>query len=435
MELANLLKKFLEPKKNKKNILIIGIVMYSTYNLFSNIDNIFAFDVLLSLALIVTIDAWRFANYYKSQYEDQIKFYAHVTFGIMQVYLCLALIYNIFYFIGFVKLLIIAVLYFSYLSIRNKVIEKVNNPKFTTNVTELEIIFGKILPYLLNIILNFLTYISNIFSDISIELGNNTQSIYYYGLMKNLVISKGLPVAMKYGQKQMFQKNNIADMFADITKMTNINVKGESVNISDTLKKIQNKNKINKSEENAVKQSSETYKNIPTNNNSNNMDASSPHSPSVESLAKLSVLKNSAYDEDLIDDDLDDEVSDGQDTCIDNCLKEIETKTKTIVNKPEIITNKPVPVINSQEENRRLLRQKINEKKSGRLGYAKTNNNTKDTSMSPSNVKGMSAKELQTILERPDNLEILLKEFPIGENGKPQIDPEKLKLVMSKLKK
>ena len=178
---------------------------------------------------------------------------------------------------------------------------------------------------------------------------------------------------------------------------------------------------------NPINISSNTYKNIPTSNNND-----------------MSFLNNTTFTEDdIIDDDLDDCLND----CLDDCLDEIEKKFEKSDGADKlsstIPTNKPLIVTENtrtSEETRLAYKKKLNEKTLTRTGR---NRNTQQMN-NRNNYKQVnqpSATEINKLMEtimQGNNLETLMKEFPLDQSGQPDMNnmnPAKLKQMMNSMTK
>jgi hypothetical protein len=166
--------------------------------------------------------------------------------------------------------------------------------------------------------------------------------------------------------------------------------------------------------------SSNMYKNIPN-------TSSDP----------MSFLKNTYVEDDVIDDDLDDDL----DNCLDECLEELEKKdSDNVLPTPE---PKIEPTVRTAEENKIALQNKIKQKRMARSGnrqgpqivtsngkHSRKNNTKLASQPSQSEMSNM-----MDMLMQKDNMETLMKEFPLDKNGQPNIDPAKLRKLMANMTK
>lgn len=380
---------------------------------------------------------------------DKLKFAGHILFIIVEFYLAINILlsgFNLLFYFGFIATIFIAFVIVSLVYVKDSIIEKISN----IYVGDKLLIC---MDYILNICKNTLFIIKDkllivlekIYDTTSIinnYLSNNTKSQEVQQKITASITKKVVPLAMKYGMEQMFKpsgsgntlntptgnSNSLASMLAQFKSISQRNIvnnpeSGFNNSGSRLIPTTFTNSSSVKTE--SVQISSNIYKNIPTTNNSDNM----------------SFLNTTIVEDDVIDDDLDDELED----CLNDCLEELEKKTNTPVQRK--YTNRPPnknkgkkknknkqttkveikPSVlaentKTQEETRLACKKKLAEKRSARLG--KTTN-----SLNSANAKNMSESQIKDIVMQKDNLELIMKEFPLDANGKPEITQEKIKKI------
>jgi len=384
---------------------------------------------------------------------DQIKFFGHIMLIIFEIYVVaniLTILYNLIFYFGFISTLIIGVGILLCMSIKNDIIEALNeNPVGKIILGCCNFCYDRyfyisscvntVLSYLFGYLSFCCKYIYDAIIDINIDLASNTKS----QLLKQRFFATGMkfamPIFMDYMKRKMFEGppanlGNMPNPNPNTNPFTKIfGANSTTANPSGLILKQRtpdaslfgaNSTTANPSglipkPVNPTNISSNTYKNIPTSNNND-----------------MSFLNNTTFaEDDIIDDDLDD--------CLNDCLDEIEKKFEKSDGVDKLSSTTPTIITENTrtpEETRLAYKKKLNEKTLARTGRKKNtqqmnkrNNSKQANQPSPTEIN----KLMETIMQG-NNLETLMKEFPLDQSGQPNmnnINPEKIKQMMNSMTK
>lgn len=381
---------------------------------------------------------------------DKLKFIGHILFTIFEIYAVfniLLLSFNLIFYFGFITTICITCGILSIITMKDNITEKISNNNFgKILLMGADIVFdicnNILLPYIKNPLSNLLTYLVDNLLKFNNYLSHNTNSQYLQQRITAEITKKAIPLVMGYGMKQMFKPsgtngNPVNPLEALLSQFKSMPQQRSQSGLNFGTANFMPPTNFTSPTENEKEIEAESqmgsniYKNITINNNSSNM----------------SFLNTAIVEDDLIDDDLDN-LDDELEDCLNDCLEELEQKTNAVPNKPVVYRKRPptknkkknknnknkqmakpeiephvlAENVRTQEENRLLCKKKLAEKRSARLGH-QTN------SLSQSNTRNMSQSQIKEIIMQKDNLDLIMKEFPLDANGKPEITQEKIKRI------